>query len=49
MTLTDFLLSYWVIVKAATLLFIYGHGLTISSAHEGRPGNIYNLVKFLHG
>ena len=32
-------------VKAATLIFISGRGLAISSAKEGKPGSIYNLVK----
>ena len=37
----DFLLA----VKAATLIFISGHGSAISSAREGKSGSIYNLVK----
>ena len=37
----DFLLT----VKAATLIFIFGHGSAISSAKEGKSGFIYNLVK----
>ena len=32
-------------VKAATLIFISGCGLAISSAKEGKSGFIYNLVK----
>ena len=40
--LIDFLLT----VKAATLIFISGCGLTISSAKEGKSGFIYNLVNF---
>ena len=32
-------------VKAATLIFISGRGLAISSAKEGKSGPIYNLVK----
>ena len=32
-------------VKAATLIFISGCGLAISSAKEGKSGLIYNLVK----
>ena len=32
-------------VKAATLIFISGRGLAISSAKEGKSGFIYNLVK----
>ena len=39
--LIDFLLT----VKAATLIFISGRGSAISSAKEGKPGSIYNLVK----
>ena len=39
--LLDFLLT----VKAATLIFISGCGLTISSAKEGKSGSIYNFVK----
>ena len=32
-------------VKAATLIFIYGRGSSISSANEGKSGFIYNLFK----
>ena len=32
-------------VKAATLIFISGRGLAISSAKQGKSGSIYNLVK----
>ena len=39
--LLDFSLS----VKAATLVFISGCSLAISSAKEGKSGFIYNLVK----
>ena len=39
--LIDFLLT----VKAATLIFISGHGSAISSAKEGKSGFIYNVVK----
>ena len=39
--LIDFSLN----VKAATLIFISGSGLAISSAMEGKSGFIYNLVK----
>ena len=39
--LLDFLLT----VKAATLIFISGRGLAISSAKEGNSGFIYNVVK----
>ena len=35
----------WLTVKAATLIFISGRGLAISSAKEGKSGFIYNLVK----
>ena len=38
--LIDFLLT----VKVATLIFISGHGLAISSAKEGESGFIYNFV-----
>ena len=46
----NFILSFVLIdfsftVKAATLIFIYGCGSTISSAKEGKSGSIYNLVK----
>ena len=39
------LLSYWVTVKAATLILISRRGLTILSAREGIFGYIYNLIK----
>ena len=39
--LIDSLLS----VKAATLIFISGHGLASSSAKEGKSGFIYNSLK----
>ena len=39
------LLDFSLTVKAATLIFISGRGLTISSAKEGQSGFIYNLVK----
>ena len=32
-------------VQAATLIFISGHGLAISSAKEKKSGFIYNSVK----
>ena len=32
-------------VKASTLIFISGRGLTISSAKQAKSGSIYNLVK----
>ena len=41
LVLIDFLLT----VKAATLIFISGRGLAISSAKEGKSGFIYDLVK----
>ena len=40
-TLIDFSLT----VKAATLIFISGRVLAISSAKQGKSGFIYNLVK----
>ena len=39
--LIDFSLN----VKAATLIFISWRGSAISSAKEGKSGNIFNLVK----
>ena len=39
------LLDFSLYVKAATLIFISGCGLAISSAKEGKSGFIYNLVK----
>ena len=39
------LLDFSLHVKAATLIFISGCGLAISSAKEGKSGFIYNLVK----
>ena len=38
------LLDFSLTVKAATLIFISGHGLAITSAKEGKSGFIYNLV-----
>ena len=35
-------------VKAVTLIFISGHGSTISSAKQGKSGSICNLVKNLY-
>ena len=32
-------------VKAATLIFISGHGSAISSAKQGKSGSIYNSEK----
>ena len=42
---TQLLLDFSLTVKAATLIFISGCGLAISSAKEGKSGFIYNLVK----
>ena len=39
------LLDFSLTVKAATLIFISGCGLAISSAKEGKSGFIYILVK----
>ena len=39
------LLDFSLTVKAATLIFISGCGLTISSAKEEKSDFIYNLVK----
>ena len=39
------LIDFSLTVKAATLIFISGCGLTISSAKEGKSGCIYNIVK----
>ena len=39
------LIDFSLTVKAATLIFISGHGSAISSAKKGRSGFIYNLVK----
>ena len=39
------LLDFSLTVKAATFIFIYGRGSTISSAMEGKSGFIHNLVK----
>ena len=41
LVLLDFLLT----VMEATLIFISGCGLAISSAKEGKSGFIYNLVR----
>ena len=37
-------LDFSLTVKAATLIFISGCGSAITSAKEGKPGFIYNLV-----
>ena len=39
------LIDFSLTVKAATLIFISGRGSASSSATEGKPGCIYNLVK----
>ena len=39
------LIDFSLTVKAATLIFISGCGLAISSAKEGKSGSIHNLVK----
>ena len=36
------LIYFLLTVKAATLIFIYGRGLAISSAKQGKSGSIYN-------
>ena len=41
----NILLDFSLSVKAATLIFISGHGSAISSAKEGKSGFIYNFVK----
>ena len=38
------LIDFSLTVKAATLIFISGHGSAISSTKEGKSGFIYNLV-----
>ena len=38
-------LDFSLTVKAATLIFIFGFGSTISSAKQGKSGFIYNFVK----
>ena len=38
------LLDFSLTVKAATLIFISGRGLAISSAKQGKSGFIYNVV-----
>ena len=40
-----YLIDFSLTVKAATLIFISGCGSAISSAKQGNPGSIYNLVK----
>ena len=46
-TMIKVLLGFSLYVKAATLIFISGRELAISSAKEGKSGFIYNLVKSL--
>ena len=41
MVLIDFSLT----VKATTLILISGRGSAITSAKQGKPGYIFNLVK----
>ena len=41
----ELLIDFSLTVKAATLIFISGCVLAISSAIEGESGSIYNLVK----
>ena len=39
------LLDFSLTVKAVTLIFISGRDSAISSAKQGKPGSIYNLMK----
>ena len=39
------LIDFSLTVKVAILIFISGRGSAISSAKQGKPGSIYNLVK----
>ena len=41
------LIDLSLIVKAATLIFIFGRGLAISSAKQWKSGSIYKLEKNL--
>ena len=41
----DSIIDFSLTIKAATLIFISGCGSAISSAKEGKPCSIYNLVK----
>ena len=43
--ITHVLIDSWLTVKAATLKFIPGRGLAISSAKQGKSYSIYNMVK----
>ena len=42
---SQILIDFSLTVKAATLIFIPGHGSAISSAKQGKSGSVYNLVK----
>ena len=39
------LIDFSLTVKAATLIFISGRGMSISSAKEGKSGFIHNLIR----
>ena len=41
---TTVLLDFWLTVKVATLIFLYGRGSAILSALEGKLAFIYNLI-----
>ena len=41
----NLLIDFSLTVKAVTLIFISGRCSAISSARQGKPGSIYNLVK----
>ena len=43
--MTVVLIDFSLTIKAATLIFISGHGSVISSAKERKSGFIYNLVE----
>ena len=43
--LSPVLIDFSLTVKAATLIFISGRGLAVSSSKQGKSGSIYNLVK----
>ena len=44
-TFNKLLIDFSLTVKAATLIFIPGLGLAISSTKQGKSGSIYNFVK----
>ena len=44
-TIKACIIKFSLTVKAATLMFISGRGLAISSAEQGKSGSINNLVK----